>query len=659
MDTILLRASCRVGLFLALSAGSAGVILAQSGVDLAPARVIVPVSAMVGDSIVVSVVTKNSGTIALSTAWSIRVVLSTDSLITAADPVLREIPVSRIVRVSARDSAVITVRIPVATAPGTYFIGAVADPTNVVAELNERNNLRWAENTTLVASRFDLAVTAIDKPAAVQIGTAMALGIRITNLGTAQTPPGWVGRVYLSTDRAFSSDDHYLGDFVFQQALGASATSTVSLSYQAAKLGDFYLVAIVDGANEVGESAEGNNVAASTSLIHFWEAYIDLTAAFASVPSTVFSAPASGETFPIVLELRNLGTLKASPANWTTQVFLSDNSTIDGFLETTKDVLLTSHTEASEIPAGGSVTRTLNVTLPPGLTPSGTLQPSGTRTFWYLGLKVDATSLVSEARDPVTGNNNTLAWGLQVTAAPDLEVISATVAPRSGSSAPIIATIRNNGPGAAPSGWSSVTTISGPNASRVPGAIVRTIGPSPTRFDQRLPGGTTTTLAAASLPSDAAPGAYTLVIALNSTPQMFSEEFPTATLRLENNTRQLTVQLSTQWDIMVDSLAATSDGHWFAYLKNVGGGTVPGNWQVNLFASGTPADASTWRTVGSATMVDPLVAGIECALLLDSRINMTTVRNDDFLIAVIDVTDVIPETNEQNNRGVSTKPLKP
>lgn len=84
--------------------------------------------------------------------------LSTDTLITGTDVVMRDITFSRVVRAGARDSAVIVVRVPPATAPRSYYVGALVDPMNAIAETSERSNALAAGSAMQVVSRWDLTV---------------------------------------------------------------------------------------------------------------------------------------------------------------------------------------------------------------------------------------------------------------------------------------------------------------------------------------------------------------------------------------------------------------------------------------------------------------------------------------------------------------------
>lgn len=143
---------------------------------------------------------------------------------------------------------------------------------------------------------------------------------------------------------------------------------------------------------------------------------------------------------------------------------------------------------------------------------------------------------------------------------------------------------------------------------------------------------------------------------INLLPRPFPEEHPTGTSRLDNNSRSVQLELPSIWDVVVDSVTATTDSHWLAWFRNAGAGTVPAGWRIDLYASTTPNDQSTWRGAGTLTMPTTLTGSVSRSVLLDAAINWSAVSPGNLLVAVADAPNVIPETNEQNNRGTSVKP---
>jgi subtilase family serine protease len=85
-------------------------------------------------------IVKNQGTVGTgSTPFRVGFYLSKDKTITTSDTFLGSRSVSSLAA-GASSQAATQVRIPADLTLGTYFIGAIADDTNVITETNELNN---------------------------------------------------------------------------------------------------------------------------------------------------------------------------------------------------------------------------------------------------------------------------------------------------------------------------------------------------------------------------------------------------------------------------------------------------------------------------------------------------------------------------------------
>jgi hypothetical protein len=117
---------------------------AAPDIDLVMTAVSTPVgTATRGGYITVDDTVKNQGTAATETTFgniSVGYYLSTDATITAADTFLgnRLIPASLAGGASGSSSQ--SVYVPATLAPGTYYLGAIADRTGIQVETNESNN---------------------------------------------------------------------------------------------------------------------------------------------------------------------------------------------------------------------------------------------------------------------------------------------------------------------------------------------------------------------------------------------------------------------------------------------------------------------------------------------------------------------------------------
>jgi len=106
-----------------------------------------PTSGVIGNSIIITNRVKNQGTVSTGSGFSVRLYLSADNVITTADTFLGS-RTSPALSPGAIDQKNTTVAIP-SVVPGTYFLGAIADDPNVIAETNETNNSKAGNTITI------------------------------------------------------------------------------------------------------------------------------------------------------------------------------------------------------------------------------------------------------------------------------------------------------------------------------------------------------------------------------------------------------------------------------------------------------------------------------------------------------------------------------
>jgi subtilase family serine protease len=110
------------------------------GPDLVVSALTVPLSANVGGTFTVTESTQNQGTAAAGSTTT-RFYLSTNFGLDASDVLIGTRTVAALAA-GATDSASTVLTVPAGTAPGIYYIIAVADADGVVTEGNEGNNTR-------------------------------------------------------------------------------------------------------------------------------------------------------------------------------------------------------------------------------------------------------------------------------------------------------------------------------------------------------------------------------------------------------------------------------------------------------------------------------------------------------------------------------------
>ncbi|GFO65940.1 CARDB domain-containing protein [Geomonas paludis] len=297
-----------------------------------------------------------------------------------------------------------SVTIPSTVPAGTFYLGALADPANVVAETNDDNNGSVGPQFSIGS---DLQVTAVSGSIS---GGRLSYSVTVKNTGDIASASSNTG-IYLSADAtATTSDFLVLKVSTASLAAGAEVVLTGSFALPpATPTGSYYVAAVADMAGVVTESDEANNGAAGTQVTVSNDITVSavsgtLTAGVLSYTVTVSNSGNANPTLPVSL------------------YFSTDGSV------TTSDYLITQLTGIS-LPGGSSKTITGNVTIPSTV-------PAGT---FYLGALADPANTVTEDNE---ANNGTV--GPQFTIGSDLQVtaVSGSV---SGGRLTYSVTVKNSG----------------------------------------------------------------------------------------------------------------------------------------------------------------------------------------------------------------------
>jgi subtilisin family serine protease/subtilase family serine protease len=382
-----------------------------------------PATGITGDPIAVSATVNNLGSTA-APASTLNFYLSTDQVITTAD---RFIGTAAIGSLAAGGSQLVSgsVPVPVDLAPGTYYLGAIIDPDNVVAETNETNNTRVGNTIATSTRNIDLSLTAVGGPTTAKDQAAITLTATVKNGGTVTAPASTV-RWYLSTDPTITTADYLIASAATGSLAGGktqrlSVTASVPGTVPA---GTYYLGAIVDPNNTLAETNNANNALQSGTVAVSYS--VDLLMTAVAGPT----AAATGQSVTVTGTVMNQGLVKTA-GNVTVGFYASADAAI-----TTGDTLLGTVTVAP-IAAGASVPVSLTAVL-------NTALKAGTYT---VGAIADPGALVAES---VESNNARAGNTVAVTYGPDL-IVTAVSGPASaarGASVTLNGTVRNQGVGA-------------------------------------------------------------------------------------------------------------------------------------------------------------------------------------------------------------------
>ena len=246
-------------------------------------------------------------------------------------------------------------------ATGSYYVIAVIDDANVVAESNESNN-NAATASPLVAG-IDLVAESIDGPPLGGPGDSVTNNIAFTNQGLDPAGATQVA-VWLSLDAELGAGDIKVHETTMMVAGGQ--TVSVPLTYAlptTVPAGDYYFILQLDDAPAAGaiaELSEINNL--KTSAIRFTAKQADLVVDAVRVTSTLapyVTAPVAffGEPTRVEAVVRNAG--GASVPSFAVRFYMSDNDTLSG----NGDPLMGAVTGLSLAP-GQTVVASLNPLVP-------------------------------------------------------------------------------------------------------------------------------------------------------------------------------------------------------------------------------------------------------------------------------------------------------
>lgn len=362
-----------------------------------------PSSVTPGGTVTLSAWTiKNQGSRA-SGGFSNRFYLSTDPVITTADTLLGSNGNSVGLAAGATFSwGAPTLVIPVATAPGRYYVGILVDYGNNVSEVFETNNyvsvpVTVGPDLTISSGALTVTPSVVARGARVQIAP-----VTIKNQGSACS--SFASVFYLSTDPVITKDDFYVGAIPNITGLAAGATfiwSAGSLPIPGTIApGNYYLGLLVDPANMIKEANETNNYV-STPIQIF--AKPDLTITSGAPTATPSGVAAGGKVNLSAWTVKNQGTMASSA--FSNGIYLSSDAVI-----TAADTYLAGNSNTG-LAIGASFTWSAGTVSIPYNTAPGN---------YYIGILVDRAGAVSESNEA----NNYVALPIRVLSRPDLVISS-------------------------------------------------------------------------------------------------------------------------------------------------------------------------------------------------------------------------------------------
>ena len=222
-----------------------------------------------GQSVRADWTTRNVGDGAAAVTRS-AVYISTDANITTADTRLAIESGTSALNPGSSVAENATFTAPAGLAPGTYFVGALADSTNLVDESDEGDNVSNLQQVIIAAAKANLideSITASD----VDIGAGDGLRVEVTvrNTGTAVAPTIGGIDIIRSNDAVITASDPVIGTIAATGGLnpGQAATFVQVINSAATRqVGDFFIAAEVDPNDLVDEQSEIDNFSAADPI---------------------------------------------------------------------------------------------------------------------------------------------------------------------------------------------------------------------------------------------------------------------------------------------------------------------------------------------------------------------------------------------------------
>ena len=587
------------------NAGAAATV--RIGPDLVVDTVAGPATAVAGETLTITDSTRNRG-VGPSKASVTRFHISTKSVFDASAIAIgqRDVPSLAAGAVST-GSATLTVPAGLGSA-GTYYILAVADGAGVVVETDETNN---AGASWIVRIGPDLVVDVLTGPTTAMSGETITINDTTRNRGVSPAV-ATVTRYYFSTKATFDGEAILLGNRAvpaLAPAAVSAGSSTITLPAGLPATGNFYVIAMADGANAVVEADETNNTLRTWKIVLSPDLIVDALTG----PTTAVA----GATVTMTDTIRNRG--QSAIAATTARYYLSTKMTLDA------TAVPIGTRPVPSLAAGAVNTASAAVTIPFGV--------SGIQ---YVLISADGGAAVTEL-DEV---NNVRAWRVNIS--PDL-VIDAVTAPSAAAGGDVITvsdTTRNRGASGAGESVTRLYLSSVP--AYVPGAVL--LG---SRSVPALAGGATSTGSIdVTIPSWVGDlGVYYIVAVADGSAGVLE---PDET----NNARA--VKISIGADLIIDSAvvpASVSPGTQFDvtdFVRNRGVGPAAPSILRFYLSTRKTYDPFLAKPLGVRN-VPVLAAGETSTGTTTLTLPATTSPGTRYLIGIIDPGNHLTELNEDNN----------
>lgn len=303
--------------------------------------------------------------------------------------------------------------------PGTFYLGAIADPGNEVMEVSEDNNQmsyptkvtipdvksslymvntgtaqfvteEMDEDSRFAVKKPDLVLAKVTAPQSAVPGGTLLVNVTVKNEGSVAAGPFRIS-LYLSPDALITEQDQELGyGEVTDLGPGMLRDGSAELVIPSDLIpGTYYLGVKVDSGLEVSEKNEANNILFADKMVAVSEPTVEkptvVTLPDLMVPDLSSDLKGiTGGIMNVTTSIRNSGTGNAGP--FVVELYLSSDNVLSD-----EDVLI-GMGEIPELPAGTQSDGDAPSPIPKNMTPGQ----------YYFGVLVDSENNVQESDE----NNN-------------------------------------------------------------------------------------------------------------------------------------------------------------------------------------------------------------------------------------------------------------
>ena len=232
------------------------IVVAGGCADLIITSMSGPANANAGQKIAVMTTAKNQGDCG-SAGFYLTVYLSTDTTITASDHAIGSVYAGSL-PAGGQQGVSVNATLP-SIFGGTYYLGAIADSSNAVAELSESNNSFLGNQVRISGGGPDLVITSVSGPGTATAGRQIAVTVTVKNQGNSNSSSSYIS-LHLSPEAQLTADALQIGSgYCSSISIGSEKIRTIYGTIPAHLTGTYYIGAIADSNKVVTESNENNN----------------------------------------------------------------------------------------------------------------------------------------------------------------------------------------------------------------------------------------------------------------------------------------------------------------------------------------------------------------------------------------------------------------